>query len=81
MTITTEDATAAPGIDTAEFELLRAEVAAYVGGPAEAWAERIERTGEVPEALWSELRERGYLSLAAPASTAGADCPSRSGWT
>ncbi|WP_405517053.1 acyl-CoA dehydrogenase family protein [Streptomyces canus] len=71
MTITTEDATAAPGIDTAEFELLRAEVAAYVGGPAEAWAERIERTGEVPEALWSELRERGYLSLAAPREYGG----------
>ncbi|MEU9325936.1 acyl-CoA dehydrogenase family protein [Streptomyces canus] len=71
MTITTEDATAAPGIDTAEFELLRAEVAAYVGGPAEAWAERIERTGEVPEELWSELRERGYLSLAAPREYGG----------
>ncbi|MFJ6086837.1 acyl-CoA dehydrogenase family protein [Streptomyces sp. NPDC092369] len=71
MTLTTETATAAPGIDTAEFELLRAEVAAYVAGPAEAWAERIERTGEVPEELWSELRERGYLSLAAPREYGG----------
>ncbi|MFF7133854.1 acyl-CoA dehydrogenase family protein [Streptomyces sp. NPDC008196] len=71
MTLTTEAATAAPGIDTAEFELLRAEVAAYVAGPAEAWAERIEHSGEVPEELWSELRERGYLSLAAPREYGG----------
>ncbi|WP_406464689.1 acyl-CoA/acyl-ACP dehydrogenase [Streptomyces sp. NBC_01622] len=71
MTITTEAATAAPGIDTAEFELLHADIAAYVAGPAEAWAERIERTGEVPEELWSELRERGYLSLAAPRAYGG----------
>ncbi|MEU8436253.1 acyl-CoA dehydrogenase family protein [Streptomyces sp. NPDC029216] len=67
----TEVATAAPGIAPAEFEQLRAEIAAYVAGPAEEWAHRIESTGTVPEELWSELRERGYLSLAAPREYGG----------
>ncbi|MFB7182127.1 acyl-CoA dehydrogenase family protein [Streptomyces sp. NPDC056257] len=70
MTIT-EVAPAAPGIAPAEFEQLRAEVAAYVAGPAEEWAHRIESTGTVPEELWTELRERGYLSLAAPCEYGG----------
>ncbi|MER6195775.1 acyl-CoA dehydrogenase family protein [Streptomyces sp. NPDC001586] len=70
MTIT-EVAPAAPGIAPAEFEQLRAEIAAYVAGPAEEWAHRIESTGTVPEELWTELRERGYLSLAAPREYGG----------
>ncbi|MEU9158907.1 acyl-CoA dehydrogenase family protein [Streptomyces sp. NPDC048424] len=67
----TEVAPAGPGIAPAEFEQLRAEVAAYVAGPAEEWAHRIESTGTVPEELWTELRERGYLSLAAPREYGG----------
>jgi alkylation response protein AidB-like acyl-CoA dehydrogenase len=58
-------------LDEARFTALRDEVAAYVTGPGEAWAERIECDGEVPEALWDELRERGYLSLAAPQEYGG----------
>ncbi|MGY5045598.1 acyl-CoA dehydrogenase family protein [Streptomyces sp. 900105755] len=67
----TEVAPAAPGIAPAEFEELRAQVAAYVAGPAEEWAQWIERTGTVPEDLWTELRELGYLSLAAPREYGG----------
>ncbi|WP_212745853.1 acyl-CoA dehydrogenase family protein [Sinomonas susongensis] len=55
----------------AEYERLRAEVEAWVRGPGEAWAERIEASGEVPEELWTELRERGFLSLAAPVELGG----------
>ncbi|MGH8303423.1 MAG: acyl-CoA dehydrogenase family protein, partial [Steroidobacteraceae bacterium] len=59
-----------PGTE-AEFELLRAGVEKYVRGPAERWAEQIERERQVPPQVWSELRELGYLSLAAPASLGG----------
>lgn len=62
---------AASGIEAAEFAQLRNEVAAYVAGPAERWAQHIEHTGVVPEDLWSELRELGYLSLAAPRDYGG----------
>ncbi len=40
-------------------------------GAGEAWAERIERERRVPPALWDELREHGYLRLAAPAEYGG----------
>jgi alkylation response protein AidB-like acyl-CoA dehydrogenase len=55
----------------AAFAVLKEEVAAWVGGSAEAWAERIERERRVPLELWDELRERGYLSLAAPVAYGG----------
>jgi alkylation response protein AidB-like acyl-CoA dehydrogenase len=54
-----------------EFELLRADVEKYVRGPAERWAEQIERDRHVPPQVWAELRARGYLNLAAPASLGG----------
>lgn len=59
----------------AEFELLRAGVEEYVRGPAERWAERIERERHVPPEVWEELRELGYLSLAAPAALGGRGLP------
>jgi alkylation response protein AidB-like acyl-CoA dehydrogenase len=59
------------GIPVGEFEKLVTEVAEWVRGPGEDWATRIEQTGEVPEALWTELRERGYLSMAAPKRLGG----------
>jgi alkylation response protein AidB-like acyl-CoA dehydrogenase len=59
------------GLDPAEFTRLRNEVSQFVAGPGERWAERIESTGEVPEELWTDLRERGFLSLAAPVSYGG----------
>ncbi len=59
----------------AEFELLRAGVERYVRGPAERWAEQIERERQVPPQVWAELRELGYLSLAAPAALGGRGLP------
>ena len=55
----------------AEFLALQGEVEQYVRGPAERWAERIEREHSVPPELWEELRERGYLKLAAPVALGG----------
>lgn len=62
-------------LDEAAFAALKEEIAAYVAGPAEAWAERIERERRVPLELWDELRARGYLSLAAPAAYGGQAIP------
>ncbi|GLZ32260.1 acyl-CoA dehydrogenase [Lentzea sp. NBRC 105346] len=62
----------AGGVDPSDFARLRAEITAFVDGPAERWAERIEQTGVVPEELWAELRSLGYLSLAAPREYGGA---------
>ncbi|MGB9650356.1 MAG: acyl-CoA dehydrogenase family protein [Candidatus Cybelea sp.] len=61
--------------DEASFAARKADIAAYVAGPAEAWARRIERERRVPDELWEELRARGYLSLAAPAQYGGAAVP------
>jgi alkylation response protein AidB-like acyl-CoA dehydrogenase len=61
--------------DEAAFTALKDEIAAYVAGPAEAWAQRIERERRVPPELWQELRARGYLSLAAPAEYGGRAIP------
>ncbi|WP_326686717.1 acyl-CoA/acyl-ACP dehydrogenase [Streptomyces sp. NBC_01795] len=40
-------------------------------GPGEEWAGRIEATGQVPGQLWAELRERGFLRMAAPCAYGG----------
>ncbi len=61
--------------DEASFAALRDEIAAYVAGPAEEWAQLIEREHRVPRELWQELRERGYLSLAAPVEYGGRGIP------
>jgi alkylation response protein AidB-like acyl-CoA dehydrogenase len=58
-----------------EFERLKAEIAEYVAGSAEAWAQRIERERRVPVELWDELRDQGYLSLAAPVEYGGRGIP------
>ena len=47
------------------------EIRGYVEGVGEAWADRIERDGEVPPELWDELRARGYLRLTAPGEYGG----------
>ncbi|MBV8068124.1 MAG: acyl-CoA/acyl-ACP dehydrogenase [Candidatus Eremiobacteraeota bacterium] len=62
-------------LDETSFEELKREIAAYVAGPAEEWAARIERERRVPPELWEELRARGYLSLAAPAGYGGHEIP------
>ncbi len=61
--------------DEHSFEELRTQVEAWVEGPGERWAERIEETGEVPEALWAELNERGFLRMAAPVAYGGHGLP------
>ncbi len=54
-----------------EFRQILADVTAWVEGPGEAWAERIEADGVVPDALWDELVDRGFLALAAPRDLGG----------
>ena len=58
-------------IEQPEYDALVAEVTEWVRGPAEEWAERIEQTGTVPRELFDQLRERGYLSMAAPRELGG----------
>ncbi|HZV76231.1 MAG TPA: acyl-CoA dehydrogenase family protein [Candidatus Babeliales bacterium] len=57
------------------FAELKDEIAAYVAGPGEAWAQRIERERRVPLELWDDLRARGYLALAAPPAYGGRGIP------
>jgi alkylation response protein AidB-like acyl-CoA dehydrogenase len=64
-----------PVFDESGFASLKTEVEAFVRGPGEDYAEQIERTHEVPQALWLDLRERGYLSLAAPGEYGGRGVP------
>jgi alkylation response protein AidB-like acyl-CoA dehydrogenase len=65
------EATLETELDEAAFASLKDEVAAYVRGPGEEWAERIERDRAVPPELRAELRDRGYLSLAGPREYGG----------
>jgi alkylation response protein AidB-like acyl-CoA dehydrogenase len=62
-------------IDEAAFGELRAEIEAFVRGPGEEYAADIERTHSVPPELWRDLRQRGYLSLAAPGDYGGRGIP------
>ncbi|MFJ4416816.1 acyl-CoA dehydrogenase family protein [Streptomyces sp. NPDC088925] len=61
--------------DEQSFEGLRTRVEAWVEGPGERWAERIEETGEVPEPLWAELNGLGFLRMAAPVAYGGHGLP------
>jgi alkylation response protein AidB-like acyl-CoA dehydrogenase len=54
-----------------DFATLKKEVAVFVEEDGEAYAERIEQSGQLPPELWGDLRERGYLSLAAPPGYGG----------
>jgi len=54
-----------------EHDRLVAEATAWVEGPGEEWAERIESEGVVPPELFAELKDRGYLSMAAPVELGG----------
>jgi alkylation response protein AidB-like acyl-CoA dehydrogenase len=62
-------------LDERAFAALQDEVAAFVAAPAEAYGERIERERAVPPELWPDLRQRGYLALAAPAAYGGRGLP------
>jgi len=58
-----------------EFDRLKREVTEWVTGPGEDYAERIEETGDVPAELFAELRDNGFLNLAAPQRLGGRDIP------
>jgi alkylation response protein AidB-like acyl-CoA dehydrogenase len=62
-------------VDEAEFAELKAEIRGYVDNEGERWTELIEAERQVPPELWDELRERGYLRLAAPVSLGGRGLP------
>ncbi len=62
-------------VDEAEFAALKAEIREYVDTEGERWTELIEAERQVPLELWDELRERGYLRLAAPQSLGGRGLP------
>ena len=61
--------------DPVTFKDMLADVRGFVTGPGERYAERIERDGAVPPDLWSDLKSRGYLSLAAPLEYGGRGVP------
>jgi alkylation response protein AidB-like acyl-CoA dehydrogenase len=65
----------AGGPDDVALAALKDEIRAYVDEAGERWAERIEREREVPPELWDELRDRGYLRLAAPVQFGGRGIP------
>lgn len=62
-------------ITDAEFADLKAQVAEWVAGPGEEWSEKVEAAGAVPDGLVAELRDRGYMSLAAPPELGGRGVP------
>jgi len=61
--------------DEGAFQQLKSEVDAWVRGPGEDYADEIERTGRMPERLFTELKENGWLSLAAPVELGGRGIP------
>src|SRR5579875_909012 len=61
--------------DEAEFQALKQEIADYVENEGERWTQLIEAENAVPIELWEELRDRGYLRLAAPREFGGAGLP------
>ncbi|SDO40344.1 Acyl-CoA dehydrogenase, N-terminal domain [Paenibacillus sp. yr247] len=58
-------------MNDAAFQNLKEEVNSYVNGRLRELSERIEETGECGLDIWAELRERGYLRLAAPIEYGG----------
>lgn len=66
---------AADAVEESEFAQCKDEVAAYVRDEGERWAQLIESERAVPMALWDELRDRGYLRLAAPRAYGGRGIP------
>lgn len=58
-------------MDEQDFRKLAADIEDFVRGPGERYAEEIERTHKVPAALKQDLRDRGYLRLAAPQEYGG----------
>ena len=61
--------------DETAFAALKQEVADYVETEGERWTALIEAENRVPVELWEQLRDRGYLRLAAPKEFGGAGLP------
>ncbi|GMA64690.1 acyl-CoA dehydrogenase family protein [Alicyclobacillus fastidiosus] len=57
---------------TLDFEHYKSLVTEYVQGPARVLADEIERSGKVPQRVWDDLNDRGFLRLAAPRNYGGA---------
>jgi alkylation response protein AidB-like acyl-CoA dehydrogenase len=55
-----------------EYDALIEHVTEWVTGPGEKWGERIEAEGSVPRELFDELKQQGFLGLAAPVELGGA---------
>jgi alkylation response protein AidB-like acyl-CoA dehydrogenase len=62
-------------VDEERFAALKEEIAAYVATEGEEWTRRIEAERVVPPQLRTELRDRGYLSLAGPSEYGGQGIP------
>jgi alkylation response protein AidB-like acyl-CoA dehydrogenase len=58
-------------VDDKRMAVLAEEIGAWVRGPGEEYSNEIERTRQVPPKLREELRERGWLRLAAPVEYGG----------
>jgi len=65
----------ADSLDEERFAALKEEIAAYVANEGEEWTRRIEAERMVPPELRTELRDRGYLSLAGPSEYGGQGIP------
>jgi len=61
--------------DEKTLAALAEDIEAWVRGPGEEYAAEIERTRQVPQRLRAELRDRGYLRLAAPEEYGGQGIP------
>ncbi|MEO7005893.1 MAG: acyl-CoA dehydrogenase family protein [Terrimesophilobacter sp.] len=58
-------------VDQPDYDSILERVTAWVEGPGEVWAQSIEQTGVVPNALKAELKSLGFLGLAAPVELGG----------
>jgi alkylation response protein AidB-like acyl-CoA dehydrogenase len=61
--------------DEKSLAALAEEIEAWVRGPGEEYAAEIDRTRQVPPSLRAELKDRGYLRLAAPQEYGGQGIP------
>ena len=60
-------------LDEEAFQSLKAEIDEWVRGPGEEFADQIEATGVVPGELFLDLKNHGFLGLAAPERLGGKD--------
>lgn len=54
-----------------ELQAMRAAVRSFVSGELGPWAEEIDRTGEIPEALYPVLQANGYCGMRLPVEYGG----------